>query len=514
LAISILFASISGGFAVMVQFLKGRILDNALAKSSSLVISSGLLLILCVVIEILSYYFFDVFRSKYSTNCMKAIRKDFFSSILSGSYSKTRHKDQGAYISEFTNQIELVNNSYIAVFPLLSEIIIKIVIVSVSLFILDYRLAILTLILLSMPLYVPKIIESRLNQAQNESLDASNALLAKVVNWLGLLELIKSANIENKILTRFEFFNEINRDKAYLMRKISSISRSISTALSYFSHIFILLLAASFVLSGHFSAGSFFVAIGLIDQLSYPIISVSEYIKEILSTKTIAKDLAAKCNLVSEEPPDKKRIECIQSIEFDHVSFGYSDQNMLFKDLNFLVRKGEHCLIQGDNGKGKTTLFNLLLGYIFPQKGKIQINGIDQSGLNHANEFISIMRQDSVFFIDTLRNNLTLYSEKTDDEIFAVLKLVNLEKFATPAELEKIFRDDYSGGEKRRLSLARALLQNRPVLLLDEPFANIDASSIETIENLILNMPEKIVVLITHSLSKNKLDLFDVSINL
>lgn len=173
--------------------------------------------------------------------------------------------------------------------------------------------------------------------------------------------------------------------------------------------------------------------------------------------------------------------------------------------------KNNRYLLRGLSGSGKTTSMNLLLHYHDVDEGGISLDGHPVERVENLNELIAIMRQDAMFFNDTLRNNLSMYQELPDDRLITTLWDVGLEKFAHKDKLDLIIEEDgtnLSGGEKRRLALARVLLRQAPILILDEPLANLDEENAASIEDLILSIENRMVITISHQFSSSKLPRF------
>ena len=154
--------------------------------------------------------------------------------------------------------------------PLLWSIIFQILLVSLGLFILDWRIALITLALLTTPLYLPKLIEKRLQEAQTAYLQAVEANLVKINDWLDAFEMIKNFSIEKRIKSKFRSSNAEAMQKLYADMKLETLAQLLTNLISYLSYFIILAVSAWLVLRGDFTAGNFFVAIGMIDQLSYP----------------------------------------------------------------------------------------------------------------------------------------------------------------------------------------------------------------------------------------------------
>lgn len=490
LAMAIIFAAISAIFAVGVQFIKGNVLDYAIARNTQYTFRYGLMLCMFIFIEIESYYLFDIKRFAFTVDTMKFLRKDYFMSLLKKSYPYFIKKNQGDYVAQYTDQMEKVQTMYFATIPLLFEVLIKVLIVSIALFRLDYRIAIITLLLLTTPLYVPKLLEKKLQLLQKENVECFENHVSRIVDWLSGFEVIKNYSIEKKILDKFNVSNDEVRERNYSMRKMSALARTITTILSYISHFIILISAAYLVLKGDFTAGQFFVAVGMVDQLSYPIISISTFIQDLVSIQPVCRGLE---EFINYEEKNEKGIclnnSDISNIVFDSVTFGYVEEQPILKNLNLEFKNNGKYLIQGESGSGKTTAINLIMGYFPPNSGQVTIADHNVIEIDNLSDFITIMRQDTLFFEDTLRNNITMYQQYPEEKILEALCMVGLSKYANKQSLDSMMLEggiNFSGGEKRRIALARSILRETPILILDEPLANLDDINADLIEDLIL----------------------------
>ena len=292
-------------------------------------------------------------------------------------------------------------------------------------------------------------------------------------------------------------------------KKVTYLSKTVTALLSYMSHFAVIVATAALVLKGDFSAGNFFIAVGLIDQLSYPIIAISVYLQELLGTKPIVRKLESMLDQSSSVDTERTEIlDDVESISFQSVCFGYNNEEQVLHDFSLTVSSGEKCLIMGQSGSGKSTCMNLLLGYYKPQSGEIFINNTRASSVYKLNEKIAVMRQDPVLFHDTLRNNLTMYrSDISDAELISLLQKLNLNKLANEDGLGSMILEggsNLSGGERKRIALARTLLRNAPITIIDEPLANVDAETAEKIEDILIEQSNGIMFVITHHFSEEK----------
>lgn len=513
LLLALTFSVLASVFAVKVQFLKGDLLDNALWKNLDNTLRYGLYLGGFIILELGFFYLYDINRGKFAVNSMKEVRLDYFNSLLARDYPGFLKRKQGEYIAQYTNEMEIVENQYFGTIPMLAQIIIKIVVTSISLFLLDYRIALVTLVLLTMPLYVPKLVEKRLQNTQIAFVKEFENHIKTMTDWLNGFEIIKNFSIEKNIKEKFIKSNNITMEKNLKKRQMGYLTRSISATISYLSHFIILVFAAYLVLKGDFTGGEFFIAVGMIDQLSYPIISLSYFIQDLISVKPINQLIL---EFIYKKPVKNGIIEIAQEdfkeVLFKDVYFRYENHENVISNLNMKFLRNKQYLLKGVSGSGKTTSMNLLLNYYKPSSGIVKINGIPVNEIKNLKDIITIMRQDVILFEDTLRNNITMYKDIPDEKVISILFKLGLDNYANHHSLDMVIDEggrNLSGGEKRRISLARSIMRESPILILDEPLANLDDKNAKEIENQLLSIKDRTVIIISHQFGGeniNKLD--------
>ncbi|GMQ58201.1 ABC transporter ATP-binding protein [Vallitalea sediminicola] len=219
-------------------------------------------------------------------------------------------------------------------------------------------------------------------------------------------------------------------------------------------------------------------------------------------------------NVVSEEEEveiDISFIPRIHNIEFENVIFSYDKDKPVLNGMNFEVENQKLTAIVGDSGSGKSTLLNLISKYYEPGSGEIKIGGIPIKGIDAAKVLsqISMVDQDVFLFNDTIKNNIRYARPSaTDKEIEKACRLANCEEFIQKLELGYDTPvgengNQFSGGERQRLSIASAILKDSPILLLDEATASLDIENELAVKNAIANLlkNKKTVIMIAHTLS-------------
>lgn len=198
----------------------------------------------------------------------------------------------------------------------------------------------------------------------------------------------------------------------------------------------------------------------------------------------------------------------IQSLQFADVRFQYKDQPVV-NDISFTVSSGDFIGIAGKSGKGKTTVFNILLGFLSPSQGAVFINHakMTREDLKDFWPRISYVRQQSFFIHDTVLKNITLEEDAYDeDKLNDAIALSGLKEWLCdfPEGISKIIAENgrnISGGQQQRIALARALYKDAELFLLDEPFNELDEASEILLLQHFKQLAErgKIVLMITHN---------------
>ena len=497
---------IENSASIWVQFLKGDLLNLALHGDSSKTFYKAMFLLVAILVETMFMYFEFISTNKFNYLCIKDLKEDVFKATLNKDYSDFNKNSIGEYVAKFTNEIKTIGDAYFNSVSILIMLIIKILFVSLALIFLNLKLAIVTLILLTMPLYVPKLAEKKLKNSQNNFLDTMETFLEKLNDFFQGFEIIKNFSIEKKIMNKFKISNDNAMKASYINDNTHSLIRIISACMSYFSYFIIVAFSAYLVLVGEFNAGQFFIAVNMIDQLSYPIISISGCIRSIISVKDLNDKITNYCKEEKLEIKDTDVLTTFQNkIEFKNICFSYVKDKPVLNHISMTFKKGKKYLIKGRSGFGKTTLINLLLKYNNADDGDILIDKVSIANINNIYDIASVVRQDNFLFKDTLRNNLTLFEDISDEKLFKVLNTLNLHDFANKDSLDMIIGSggiSISGGEAKRISIARALLREKDILILDEPLANLDKETTEILENEILSLKDYTVIMISHVISE------------
>src|SRR3989344_1785727 len=263
---------------------------------------------------------------------------------------------------------------------------------------------------------------------------------------------------------------------------------------------------------GALTIGEMVLILQLVNQARRPLFGMSFILTQVQAAESGSKEFFEILQLPSKE----KLISSVTkgmikspSIVFDQVSFRYEKSQLILKSASFKIGKNEKVALVGESGDGKTTILNLILKFYKPTSGRILIGDKDYTKLNHVEvrRLISLVFQDSELFSSTVYENVCYGSKAGKKEAIKALKMANAYDFVTklPQGIHSEVGERgirLSGGQKQRIQIARAILKNSPILILDEATSSLDAKSEKEVQEGLENlMKNKLVIIIAHRFS-------------
>lgn len=259
--------------------------------------------------------------------------------------------------------------------------------------------------------------------------------------------------------------------------------------------------------------GEMVLILQLVNQARLPLFAMSFILTQVQMAEAGSKEFFEVLNLPSKEDYRKtKPIERVKdpTITFKNVSFAYESSSQVLNDVSFTVNKHEAVALVGHSGAGKSTIINLILKFYDPTSGTIFMKDADYTSLDYRfiRQNISLVFQENELFSSTIRENVAYGKfDTTEAEIIKALKLANAYDFVMklPKGLDSEVGERgvrLSGGQKQRIQIARAILKNAPILILDEATSSLDAKSEKDVQDALENlMKNKLVIIIAHRFS-------------
>ena len=259
--------------------------------------------------------------------------------------------------------------------------------------------------------------------------------------------------------------------------------------------------------------GEMVLIIQLVNQARRPLFGMSYILTSIQQAESGSKayfEILEKPSV--ENYSEKKKVKKVTNpkLNFDNVNFSYNEEAAeVIRDMSFTIGNKEKVALVGHSGAGKTTMVNLVLKLYDPNSGKISLNNQPYNTLSHheVRENISLVLQENELFSLSIRENITYGKEASDEEIIKALKQANAYDFVMklPKGLDSEVGERgvrLSGGQKQRIQIARAILHDTPILILDEATSNLDAHSEKDIQDALEHlMEDKLVIIIAHRFS-------------
>lgn len=354
---------------------------------------------------------------------------------------------------------------------------------------------------------VSKIVNTKSEQIQK----TLSTLTSKAQESYSGIKVIQGFARDQSVQDEFEGLATQYRKESLSLAKVEAFFSPLMLFLVGISTLLAIYIGGNEVARGRFTAGNIAEFVVYINMLTWPVASlgwaVSLVQRAAASQKRINEFLQVSPDIVS---GDKYKIDKIESIKFENVTFIYPDTGiMALNNVSFEIKAGEKIAIVGKTGSGKSTIAELLVRNYDPNSGEILINNfpLKEIQLSHFRNLLGYVPQEVFLFSDSINNNISFgnpNASKNDIKNFAQIASVYDDIISLPKQFDTIVGERgvmLSGGQKQRVSIARALIKNPNVLLLDDCLSAVDSKTENAIlSNFEKNWKEKTVISITHRL--------------
>ena len=359
---------------------------------------------------------------------------------------------------------------------------------------------------------IGKSLKKKSNRVQTEQ----GVFLSTLEETLSGLKVIKGFNAEERFNRKFQE----STNRFYLFSNTLLNRQNLASPTSEF--LGIVTIAALLWYGGGMvlvektlSGGAFIAYMALAYQILTPAKAISKASYKVKAGNAAADRVLEILNTkspISDDPNAQEKLDFLDHIELDHMSFKYADE-LVLKNFNLKIRKGQSVALVGQSGSGKSTIANLLTRFYDVNEGAIKIDGINIKQLTKQSlrRLMGLVTQDSILFNDSIKNNLLIgQPNATDEAIIEALKIANAWEFVKdlPHGIDTNIGDSgnkLSGGQKQRLSIARAVLKNPPIMILDEATSALDTESERLVQDALEKMMQnRTSIVIAHRLSTIK----------
>ena len=462
--------------------------------------------ILCVGLILLTTYF-QYNATYFATYTESGVRRITLAERLRKiPLSFFGKKDLADLTSTIMADCTFLEQSFSHFIPELAGSIISTVLIAVSLFFYDWRMALAALWVMPVAFGIVGFSAKVQEGFNQKSMDAKMACADGIQECIETVQDLKANNAEKEYLKGLEKKIRAVEHRS-ILNEFGLAAFVVSASLVLKLGIATVALTGSVLLmQGSLDILTFFLFLLVVSRLYDPLQGALQNLAAVISTWTNI----ARMNEILDHPIQQGKISLSNKgydITFDHVGFAYNTGETVLKDVSFTAKQGEVTALVGPSGGGKTTVSRLAARFWDVSRGKITVGGMDVSKVDPETllSLYSIVFQDVTLFDNTILENIRIGNkDATDEEVLAAARLANVDEFAErlPDKWNTNIGEngcELSGGERQRISIARAFLKNAPIILLDEATASLDVENETLIQTALSRLiKDKTVLVIAH----------------
>ena len=468
-----------------------------------------LIVLLCYLFNAVCTYFKSYLSSKLGQEIGYSLRKKLIDKI---NIIKLRHLDsmkKGDIISKITNDVERLTDNLTEIIPELIYNGALLIGVIIMMFVLDVKLALLTITVIPLTYVLLSIIVRKTQKYFELNQQAIGNVNSFVEESVTNNDVIKSFNKENYFNRKFDGVSKDLANYGFKSSFYSSLAVPFNKAIGNLNYIIIVCIGSISVIKGKMRLGAIQSFIQYMRDFNRPMNVIAQVVSNLQMAMASVDRVYEILNMEEEANGNIKKTTFNHSIEFKNVTFGYVEGKQVLKNFSLKINKGEKVALVGKTGAGKTTIVNLLMNFHTHYDGEILIDGVELRTLdkNEYRKLISMVLQDTWLFEGTIRENILFDKKISDKELKKILsksKILHMIE-GLPGGLDYVINEEtnnMSAGEKQLMTIARALVANPEILILDEATSNVD-TRLEYLINQSMNnlMKNRTSIVIAHRLS-------------
>ncbi|CEQ25906.1 ABC transporter ATP-binding protein [Paraclostridium sordellii] len=469
-----------------------------------------------IIVMFLAEYLDGLVMSKYIKNTVNYLRCDIFSKIISKDIKNFSLDNSGKYISILYNDVKLIEDSFLNNIFLVISSLLSFIISLCALFYISPYIVIFIVIFGILGFVIPNRLSKNLIIQKNEYSKSLEDITSITKDLFLGFEVIKCFNITKK-MNKIFIDNSLKVENAKRKSSIlEALIKGFSLSFSVTIYLGVLILGGYLMYKKNISVGTAIIIIQLSTHIVGPVKTSISLINQIKSVTLISDKIKTILDSPNENLENESLEDFKQCINVENVKFSYSKDRLALDNINLTFEKNKKYAIVGESGCGKSTLIKMIMRYYTKYEGNIVIDNKNLNSIYSSDLYknISMIQQNVFMFDDSIKENIKLFSNHSDDEVIkscdraGLMGLIN----RLGNGIDSLVGENgnrLSGGEKQRVAIARALINKAKVLILDESTSALDNETAYNLEKSLLELKDLTMIVVTHKLIKSLLISYD-----
>ena len=505
---------VAGSTSAIAWLLDPAIKKLFIEKDQTLIIIIPLMIIIAFTVKGSSLYFAKVTMISVGEEIKKKLQVDMVNSLIKTDTEIIDKKHSGKFISNLTYDVTHITNLLSTAILTLFKDSLTLIGLLVVMFFQNWKLALISIIMIPLASISAKTLGKRVRKVTTEAQQKSGFLTTYLVELFKNHKLIKIFQKEEYENLKANEHLEQLKNKSKKIQTVFVRLSPIMETLTGFMIAFLIFYSGKLIMKGEVDINNFFSFLAAMMLAYQPVRSLSTLsmvINQGLSAASRILPIIDHKNNINDAVNAKPLVLKNGNISFSNLSFAYeADKNITLNSINLDFKGGKMTSLVGHSGSGKSTILNLIPRFYDAQSGDIKIDNqsIYLSTIKSLRNEISMVSQETTLFDDTIINNIKYANENASEyEVYEVAKLSHCEEFINnlPNKYETLIGENgvrLSGGEKQRLSIARAMLKKSSIILLDEATSSLDSETENKIQQALnILTKNKTTIVIAHRLS-------------
>lgn len=496
----------------VIPLVASHFIDQYLSNLNQLAVTVLLVYYGLYILQTMVQYVGNLLFARVSYSIVRDIRRDAFANMEKLGMSYFDKTPAGSIVSRLTNDTETISDMFSGILSSFISAVFIFLTTLYTMLVLDFRLTALVLLFLPLIFLLVNLYRKKSVKIIEKTRSLLSDINSKLAENIEGIRIIQAFNQEKRLQSEFD---EINQEHlVYAYRSVALDALFLRPAMSLLKLLGYAVLMAYFGYRGLYlgiTAGTMYAFIQYINRLFDPLIEVTQNFSTLQTSMISAGRVFALIDERTYEPLQEDGQAKVKegNIRFEHVCFSYDGKHPILDDISFSVNKGETIAFVGHTGSGKSSIINVLMRFYEFQSGRVLLDDVDIRNYSQEElrKNIGLVLQDPFLYHGTIKSNIAMYQEISDEQVQAAATFVDADSFIQDLPLgydapvsER--GSSFSTGQRQLLAFARTVASQPKILILDEATANIDSETESLVQASLAKMRQgRTTIAIAHRLS-------------